>query len=124
MTISNYAENKILDAIFNATSFGLAGDPYVSLHTADPGETGANEVTGGSYARVQAGFDAAASGATSNTGAIAFTGMPACTVTHVAIWDAGAAGNCLWSGALDASKVVNAGDTSNIAAGALDVTPD
>ena len=56
MSISNYLENKLLDAVFNATAFNVTGDPYISLHTADPGETGASEVTGGSYARQQAAF--------------------------------------------------------------------
>jgi hypothetical protein len=124
MTISNYAENKLLDAVFNAASFGLAGDPYVSLHTADSGETGASEVAGGSYARVQAAFDTAASGAVSNTAIIDFTGMPAATVTHVGIWDASGAGNFLWGGALAAPKTTGAGDTLRLPAGDLDVTLD
>jgi hypothetical protein len=34
----------------------------ISAHTAFPGDTGASEVTGGTYARVAAAFDAAASG--------------------------------------------------------------
>ena len=37
MSIANYAENRILDALFNNTSLAIA-TPYVSLHTADPGE--------------------------------------------------------------------------------------
>jgi len=124
MTISNYLEDKLMDAVFNATSFGLVGDPYVSLHTADPGETGASEAAGGSYARVQAAFGASSGGAVANTGNIDFAGMPSTTITHVGIWDALAAGNALWSGALAASKVVNAGDTFRIPTGDLDVTLD
>lgn len=124
MTISNYLEIELLDAVFNADAFGLAANPYVSLHTADPGETGASEVAGGSYARQQAAFSAAAAGATENTGIIDFTGMPAVTLTHAGIWDALAAGNFLWGGALLASKVVNAGDTFRVPAGDLDVTLD
>jgi len=50
--------------------------------------------------------------------------MPACTVTHVGIWDAESSGNFLMGGSLDASKVVNAGDTFTIAAGDLDVSVD
>lgn len=124
MTISNYAELALLDAVFNAVSFGLAGDPYISLHTADPGETGASEAAGGGYARQQAAFAAAAAGATQNSAIIDFTGMPAATITHVGVWDALAAGNFLWGGALTAPKTTNAGDTFRIAAGDLDVTLD
>ena len=124
MSISNYLENKLLDAVFNATAFNVTGDPYISLHTADPGETGASEVTGGSYARQQAAFGAAASGALSNSANIDFAGMPAVTVTHVGVWDAASAGNFLWGGALTASKVVNSGDTFRLPAADLDVTLD
>lgn len=123
MSISNYLENKILDKTLRNTDFTVT-TVYVSLHTADPGETGASELTGGSYARQSASFDAAASGATANSGAINFTGMPAATITHVALWDASTAGNCLWSGALTASKTTNSGDTFQIAAGDLDVSID
>ena len=123
MTISNYLEPKILDAIFNNTSLAVT-TPYVSLHTADPGETGASEASGGSYARQSASFGAASGGAISNDAAISFTGMPAATITHVGVWDASTAGNFLWGGALTASKTTNAGDTFTIASGDLDVTLD
>jgi hypothetical protein len=126
MTISDYAENAILDAVFNATAFSVA-TPYVALHDGDPGETGANEISGGSYARQLGSFAAASGGATSNDADIEFTGMPDQTsspVTHASIWDAVSAGNCIWTGPLNASKVVNAGDTFRILAGALDVTLD
>lgn len=121
MSIGNYAENKILDKVFRNTDFTVT-TPYLSLHTDDPGETGANEVTGGSYARQAATFDAAANGATANSGAINFTSMPGVTVTHVGLWDASSNGNFLWGGAATASKVVNAGDTYQVGAGDLDIT--
>lgn len=123
MSISNYLENELLDAVFSNGSFAVT-TVYVSLHTGDPGETGASEATGGSYARQSAAFDAAASGATANSGTISFTGMPAATITHVGCWDALTTGNFLWGGALSASKATNSGDTFQIAAGDLDVTLD
>ena len=97
MSISNYLENKILDAVLRNVSLAVT-TAYVSLHTADPGETGANEATGGSYARQSVAFDAAASGATANTSAINFTGMPSATIMAVGVWDAATVGNCLWTG--------------------------
>jgi hypothetical protein len=123
MSISNYLEVKILDKVFNNTDFTVT-TPYVSLHTADPGETGASEATGGSYARQSASFGAAASGAIANDAAISFTAMPAATITHVGVWDASTAGNFLWGGALAASKTTNSGDTFTIPTGDLDVTLD
>ena len=81
-------------------------------------------VTGGSYARQSAAFSAAAGGTTSNSGTISFPDMPAETLTHVCLWDAVSAGNCLWTGALSPNKTTNAGDTFQIAAGDLDVSLD
>lgn len=123
MSISNYLENKILDKVYRNTDFTVT-TAYVSLHTADPGETGADEAAGGSYARQSATFDVAASGATANSGTISFTSMPAATITHVGVWDAASTGNFLWGGALGQSKTTNSGDTFQIAAGDLDVTLD
>jgi len=127
MTISNQWELEILDHIFNNSAAPAVAVPYVSLHTADPGETGANEVTGGAYARQSGAFGAAAAGAVANTATIDFTTMPAVTVTHVGIWDdstATATTNFVWGGALTASKSVGAGSTFRIAIGDLDVTLD
>jgi hypothetical protein len=104
VTVSDYAENKLLDAIFNSTTTGgglPTANPYVALHTADPGETGANEATGGSYARQQADFAAAASGTLQNNANIDFASMPAVTGNGIvgwSVWDAVSAGNCLWTG--------------------------
>ena len=79
--LTDAGENAVLDEIYNAGAGTFpAADPYISLHTADPADTGANEVTGGTYTRQQVAFGAAASGALENTGAINFTLMPACTV--------------------------------------------
>jgi len=127
MSISNTWENEILDHIFNNAAAPAVAVPYVSLHDGDPGETGANEITGGSYARQSGGFGNAAAGAVANTATIDFTDMPAVTVTHVGIWSsstATASANFVWGGALTASKAANAGDTFRIATGDLDVTLD
>lgn len=123
MTISDYLENKILDKIFRNTDFSVTA-AYISLHTADPGETGINEVTGGSYARQSASFNVAASGATANSGVVDFISMPAVTVTHIGLWDAATGGNFLWGGALAASKTTNSGDTFRIPAGDIDISID
>jgi len=121
MSLSDFMENELLDAMLNNGSFAGGATVYVSLHTADPGEDGASEVTGGSYARqASGGFAAAASGTTDNDSAINFTSMPAVTVTHVGIWSAVSAGNFYIGGALSAQKTTNAGDTFQLGAGDLD----
>lgn len=125
---SNYLENKLLDHTLRgpAGAFAAPAQVFVSLHTASPGETGSpsNEVSGGSYARQTASFNTAASGSTSNSANIAFSNMPAVTVTHVAIYDALTTGNLLFYGALTVSRVVAAGDTFVINSGQLTITLD
>lgn len=120
MALSVYAKNKILDHYLGGAAY-TQPVPWISLHTADPGATGAGEVAGGAgpYARQSAAgkFAAAAGGSKASNAAIDFPGMPAVTVTHVGIWDA-AAGNFIEGAALAATKVVNAGDTFRL------TTPD
>jgi hypothetical protein len=106
MTMSDNGELQVLDAIFNADTVGFpAGNPYVQLHTGDPGEAGTTNVA--SIARVQADFGVASAGTLSNSANIDFTSMPAITTPGVvgwSIWDAAGSGvpptgaNCFWTG--------------------------
>lgn len=116
--IGDFAENELLDAIFSQAAY-TPTNIYMSLHTADPGETGTSEVTGGSYARqtVTSSFGAASGGTVTSTANIQWTNMPAVTVTHIGVWDATGAGNFIWGGTLTASKTTNAGDTFLISSG-------
>jgi hypothetical protein len=97
--LTDFGELAVLDEIYNAGSGTFpAADPFVALHSADPGDTGATaELTGGGYARQQVAFGAAASGTTSNTGAITWS-VPAGNVVAWSVWDAVSAGNCLQTG--------------------------
>lgn len=126
--MSNYLENKLVDHIFRATSFTAPAALYVSLHTADPLDTGAGtEVSGNAYARSQlnpstsnwantqnSGTSASSGtgGQTSNKAIIAFTTPTASwgTVTHFAVWDASTTGNMICYGALTVSKTINTSD--------------
>ena len=122
--LSNYLENKLLDHFLATTSYTAPSNVYVALMTVAEDDTGSagTEVTGGSYARQSATFDAAASGATQNSSNLDFTGMPACTVVGIAIYDASSAGNLLVHGTLTANKTLDAGDTLRIATGDLDIS--
>lgn len=123
--LSNYLENKVLDHIMGTTTYTKPSAVYVALYTAAPSDTGGGtEVTGGSYARQAAAFDAAASGATQNSGNIDFTVMPACTVVAIGIFDALTTGNLLVWGTLSTNKSLDAGDTLRIATGDLDISLD
>ena len=62
-----------------------------SLHTADPSTTGANEVTGGGYARVAVGEAdwAVANGVATLQNDKTFAGPASSGATHFGLWDAG-----------------------------------
>ena len=116
--------NDIIDHMLRNQAYSPPAAVYLSLHTADPGTTGASEVSGGSYARQQVALDPAAAKRTSNTAAESFTDMPAATVTHVGLWTASSAGTFILGGALTSSQSVAAGNTFTIAAGDLDIDLD
>lgn len=65
---------------------------WISMHTADPGTTGANEATGGSpaYARKQTTWTSGTTG--TNTGSVVTIDLPAGTYTHAGIWSAATGG--------------------------------
>lgn len=126
---SDYLENKLLDHVLGgpARTYPSPATVFISLHIgAGPGETGTptNEVTGGGYSRQPGQFGPAALSVAKNSANVAFTNMPATTVTQVGIYDAATGGNLLFYGALTASKVVNAGDTFVINANDLQITLD
>lgn len=133
MSASNFLELELLDHVLGNAAYTAPGTVYISLHTADPGETGANEVaSSNNYSRASVtnnatNFPAASAGSKSNGTAINFatpSGAGWGTVTHFGIWDAASTGNFLFGGALTASKTINSGDTVSFAISALTITAD
>lgn len=144
MSLTNTAETDLLTLMFNNTNWsnigdatGLqgsstAGDFYISLHTATPGETGsdANEVSGGSYARVavarSAGGWTISGNNASNTAAITFptaTGSWG-TITYFGMHYDNGASSMIAYGALTSSKAITTDDVFEFAIGDLDVDLD
>lgn len=146
MSATNAAETALLNLIFANSAWANIGDAsglqpsatagnlYVSLHTADPGETGnqtTSEANYTGYARVAvarsgAGWTVSGNNA-SNAAAVAFGACTAgsSTVTHFGIGTADTGnGNLLFSGQLTAQLAVSAGITPSFAIGELDVTAD
>jgi nucleoside phosphorylase len=146
MSASNAFETDLLEHIFQNAAIANIGDAgglqpsaaagslYISLHTGDPGEAGdqtTSEAAYTSYARVavarSAGGWTIADNAVDNAAAVVFpeaTGGSE-TITHFGIGTASsAAGNLLFSGALDASLAVSSGITPSFAIGELNVTDD
>lgn len=120
MSLSNYTEAAILNHLLRATAWTKPLALYVALFKADPGEAGslAQEVTGGSYARVAYGpsdatWNLPVGGDKTFTNASAVT-FPAPTaawgdLTHFGVCDAASGGICLASGALDTLTTVGSG---------------
>lgn len=125
---TDYAEKAVLDWILLGATPTRPSGVWLALHTADPGETGATSELGAGigYARLSVTFGAGVSGAgtATSTNAQLFTASGAGfgTVSHGSLWDAVSGGNCLYKGALAASKTVAAGDQLNFPAGAIVVT--
>jgi hypothetical protein len=146
MSATNSFETSLLSLIFenaNIANIGdatglrgssTAGSLYISLHTADPGETGSqttSEATYTSYARVAVARSTSgwtvSGNSVSNDAAVSFPAATggSNTITHFGIGtDSSGAGTLLMSGALTASLAVSAGITPSFAIGALTATAD
>lgn len=90
MPYTTTAKNLMLEALRAATT-GIA---TASLHSADPGTTGANEISGGSpaYARKAVAFNAASGAVIGQTASDPVFDVPAgATVAYVGYWSGDAA---------------------------------
>ena len=70
------------DSLLNGLTFTLA-----SLHTAFPGSTGTNEVTGGAYAKQAITVNASSGGVRLLNAAVSFTGLPVTTIKWIGSWN-------------------------------------
>jgi hypothetical protein len=129
--LSDFAENKVLDAVIRGQAIGTPATWHVALYTVCPTDsTGGTEVTGGSYARAavtagltqwagsqSAGSTVASSGTggtTSNNATITFP-APTANWGVVVCWgltDASAVGNIWVYSALTTNKTINNGDAA------------
>lgn len=83
---------------------------FISLHTANPGTTGANEVAGGTYARVATTWGSIAGGTV--TGSQVTVNVPAgVTITHWGVWDAATGVNYYDGGPLPSSEAYGSAGT-------------
>lgn len=147
MSASNGFETAVLTLYFNNSNHANVGDAtgvrgsttagsfYISLHTADPGETGTavtSETAYTGYARVAvarsgAGFTVSGN-SVSNAAAVLFgncTASPGAALTHFGIVETSSGAGALhFSGALSASYQPAVGNAPQFAVGALTTTAD
>lgn len=149
MSIGNVSESSLLSLIFenaNIANWGdatglrgstTAGSFYISIATADPGETGTQTTSESAYtnyarvavARSTAGWTVSGTAPTqaANDAAITFPlcGATGSTVTHFVIGrDSSGAGEAIWSGALTAQLIISSGITPSFAIAACVATLD
>jgi len=124
LSVSNYLEDKILDLVFNATSYAGQSTVYIKLHIGDPGEACTSNAAG-ETTRKAVTLGASSAGTVTSDADATWTNVASTeTYTHISIWDAVSSGNALWYGALTASKAVTAGDTFTIPSGSLAISID
>lgn len=140
--LSDYAENKILDALLRGQAFPAIANVYIALLTTNDNDADSTKVevpinASTNYARAVVASslgnwkstqgDAAAStgntGQTSNANTVTFS-APGTTawgsITGFAVYDAATGGNLLFYGSLGTAKTVNANDPApSFAAGQL-----
>lgn len=146
MSKTNALENAWLLLLFNNTNIANVGDAtglrgsstagslYVSLHSADPGEAGAQNTSEANYlgyARVAVARSSAGWTVSGNTvvpaADITFpagTGSPG-TVTHAGVGtDSSGAGTLLYKGALSPNIATGSGITPKVTAAGTSITED
>jgi len=141
MTMANTAEDAVLKAIFTNTSWslisdalGVAGSLYISLHTADPGEAGAQNTNETAYtnytrvavARTSGGWTVTGSSVV-NAALIQFpqSGGSGTDCTHFSVvTTSSGAGQIIIRGALSATLPTGSGIQPQFAAGDLTATLD
>lgn len=111
------AENAALNGLDGTGSTNVI--PDVSLHTADPGTTGASEnANTGSYARQACSWNAASAGSKTNSSSLTFATAGSVAVAYFGTWSSATygAGNYAIGGALTSSVTAT---SITIAAGAI-----
>lgn len=149
MSMTNESESNLLLLLFNNTAWANVGDAtglrnsstagslYVSLHTANPSETGSQTTSEAAYtgygrvavARSAAGWTISGTAPTqaANAALITFGAdtVETETETYFGIGTASSgAGHLIYSGPLTASLIVTPGVTPQFAIGALVITQD
>lgn len=114
--------HSILNKVLRNTDFTHSTGFKISLHTTSPGSTGANEVSGGSYARQTVTFGAPSAKIVVASSTLEWVNMPTATVTHVGLWSDSTDPALWWTGTLSSERVVSSGNTFRLPSTSLTVT--
>lgn len=110
----------------SAATFTAVTTMFIQLHTGDPGASGTANVSSVTT-RPALNFGAASAGSQAAVATLpswtSWAGTNGEIVTHISTWGASSAGTFYYSAALTASKTVNTGDTLNLTALTVALTP-
>lgn len=98
----------------------VSRETWLSLHTANPGPVGGNELSGNGYRRQKADMELPSDGTVRNRVVVVFPMLPTASVTHVGVWDGEADGRLLWVAQLDQARSLSNNDTFFFEAEALE----
>lgn len=111
---SDYLEDEFLDHALGTGAWTSPAGVWVQLHTADPTDVGTTAVATEST-RQSISFGAASGGSATSSATVSWTSVAGSeTYSHFSLWDASTAGNCLFTGALNSSVTVTAGDNFDL----------
>lgn len=83
---SHTMADRLLDYAFGGIEPPSIPGVAISLHTADPGNNGANEVAGMGYSRQPSSFGPASGGVITVATNIQFVGLPASWILYIGAW--------------------------------------
>jgi hypothetical protein len=121
------AENNALAGLtlVGGGTFSGAGAAALGINTADPGTTGANEVTGGAYARQGVSWGSPSSGSVANITSPINVSIPSSTtVSYFSTWNQTTVAGSVYQigGALSSTINFITAGTLTIAIGGLTIT--
>jgi hypothetical protein len=122
MSVSDFAEQRLLNLSINKTPNLGFGTRYLALYTSTPSDSGGGtEVSGFGYARSSLSFASASNRQVVNIGKTFgnASGGSWGTIGFWGLFDASSGGNLLWWGAFTNARTVNDGQTVKITQGAI-----
>lgn len=111
MGLTNSVQESLTKTVTQDTSFSIADPYWMSLHSANPGGSGANEITTGSgaEARQEVAFSGSNGTDANTSAAVVFTIASAVDVTWVGAWTAETGGTFIGGFPLIGQQTVGAG---------------
>jgi hypothetical protein len=114
---SDYTAENVMATLCDGVPCPVPDGTWISLHTADPGKTGSNEVLidawPGYVRRQVTTWNKTANGERKNGHQLTYPsmgGIADVTVTHWVCWDVAAGGNPLFQAPLETPRLLKTGD--------------